>query len=282
MLNKNRVYKQLENVVTIVFYTVMFALLLIIASSFFKAIHTRHVERTEMRIMTSGELPVITPAHNPPSAQLTTVVYEPIVDEAPAVPAAHKSVMVFPCEVTVIQEPIEAVSAETNVAESREANQTPVFSVPLDAELQNHILKVCETYQVDPALVVSIIKRESDYNHLAVGDNGASEGLMQIKRQYQGERMARLGCNDLLDPKQNILVGVDLIAELLNTYETTDMALMAYNAGATGAHTYWFSNGIYSTEYSRSVLDMTAELHHQQASQTVKFNLARQELISVE
>ena len=282
MLHKNQVIKQLEIVVTVVFYAVMLALLLVIVSAFSKELYARYASHTETMTMTSSKLPVINPAYENRSNHLNTHDHNPIAEDDSNAPTIYQSIKVFPCEVIVKEDPGEVVSAVSNAVDNSRAIQTSLFNVPLDAALQKHIVTVCEAYQVDPALVISIIKQESEYNPLAIGDNGASEGLMQIKRQYQGERMGRLGCNNLFDPKQNILVGIDLLAELLNTYETTEMALMVYNAGATGAHTYWFSNGIYSTEYSQSVLHMTAELHHQLASQTVKYNLTSQELRSVE
>lgn len=260
MFHKSRVHKQLEIVVTIVFYAVILSLLVVIASSFSKEICARYAADREAKIMTAGELPLIVPAYENQSTP--SIGHNAKAENGSYTSPESKPVIVFPCEVTVIEEPVEHVSAEYNTIVSV---KDPFFSVPLDAELQNHIVEVCKKYEVDPALVVSVIHRESGYNHLAIGDNGASEGLMQIKREFHRDRMARLGCTDLLDPKQNILVGVDILAELLNTYETTEMALMVYNAGATGAYTYWFSNGVFSTEYSRSVLAMVTELHHENA-----------------
>ena len=73
MFHKSRVYKQLEIVVTIVFYAVMLALLVVIATSFSKEIYTRYAAYIETGIMTAGDLPVITSAYDNPPSHLTSI-----------------------------------------------------------------------------------------------------------------------------------------------------------------------------------------------------------------
>ena len=131
------------------------------------------------------------------------------------------------------------------------------FDVPLDYDLQVYIIQTCEELNIDSAVVMSMIFYESSYRADAVGDGGESLGLMQIKGCYQEERMARLGVTDLLDPYQNVTVGIDILAELVNEYDgNVEMALMAYNAGRAGAEKYWFSKGEYSNEYSSKVVEL--------------------------
>lgn len=135
------------------------------------------------------------------------------------------------------------------------------FDVPLDVEVQDHIFKVCEEYGVKPEIVVAIIDRESKFKASSVGDNGSSYGLMQIRPKYHTPRMNELNCTDLLNPKQNITVGVDYLAELLeNNNGDIEKALISYNAGPTGAKERFFSKGIYSNAYSQDVLEK-AEKH---------------------
>lgn len=129
--------------------------------------------------------------------------------------------------------------------------------IPLPEEFQTYINDVCKSYEIDPVIVFSIIEKESDYDTNAIGDNGDSEGLMQVQRKHHGERMARLGVTDLFDPYENVLVGVDYLAELLTKYGDMEMALIAYNAGATGANEDYFSKGVYSNGYSQAVLEQS-------------------------
>lgn len=127
-----------------------------------------------------------------------------------------------------------------------------IFDCPLSADIQQYLFDICRDYKVDPALVLAIIEKESNFRADAIGDNGHSFGLMQIQKAWHIDRMTRLDVADLLDPKQNILVGVDLLHELLTniylylpgeadnfTYdEVITWVIMAYNAGPSGAVRY--------------------------------------------
>lgn len=150
---------------------------------------------------------------------------------------------------------------ENPPATQETADDVMLYNVPLDAELQAHIVSTCEWYHIDPPIVFAVIWKESNFSASAVGDSGDSLGLMQIQEKWHRERMERLGCDDLTDPFQNVTVGIDILANHLYRYEgEPERALMAYNAGVTGANTYWFSKGVYSTEYSRAVMAKAEEL----------------------
>ncbi len=131
----------------------------------------------------------------------------------------------------------------------------PYYDVPLDEELQLFIVRECEKHHIDAAIIMAMIERESEFKADAIGDNGHSHGLMQIQERFHLERMERLGVVDLLDPYQNVQVGIDYLAELLERYGDIEKALVAYNAGPTGAYNNWFSRGVYSSDYSRAVLE---------------------------
>lgn len=137
----------------------------------------------------------------------------------------------------------------------RQVEMKATYDVPLDDELQFFIVNVCEEHHIDPAVVMAVIDTESDFNADAIGDNGASFGLMQIQERWHRERMDKLGVTNLLDPYQNVVVGIDYLVELLESYDG-DMtkALMAYNAGQLGAYNLYFSRGVYTNDYSAEVL----------------------------
>lgn len=127
-----------------------------------------------------------------------------------------------------------------------------LYAVPLDAELQLHIIQTCEEYHIDPAIVMAMIWRESGFRADAVGDNGNAFGLMQIWPYWHSGRMERLGCEDLLDPYQNVVVGIDYLAESIDRYDgDVAKALVAYNQGS-----YYET----ITDYALDVLDMAEEL----------------------
>lgn len=134
-------------------------------------------------------------------------------------------------------------------------------AVPLDADLKAHIIKTAEAADIEPALIFAMIDVESDYQADKLGDGGDSLGLMQIQPRWHGARMASLGCTDLLDPYQNVTVGVDFLSELIAYYDgDVTKAVIAYNMGQAGAQRNCFNHGIYSTVYSEAVFAELAEL----------------------
>ena len=52
----------------------------------------------------------------------------------------------------------------------------------------------------------------------------------------------------------------DSLTEKLNKFGNISMALMAYNAGDSGANKHWFSKGIYTNKYSQKVMNYAATL----------------------
>lgn len=110
------------------------------------------------------------------------------------------------------------------------------YDIPLDEDLQDYILEVCHDYGVNHLIVLGMIEKESTFGPNVIGDNGEAFGLMQIQPKWHQERMVRLGVTDILDPYQNVLVGVDYFAEMLSYDRGIAWALMAYNGGTTYAN----------------------------------------------
>jgi soluble lytic murein transglycosylase-like protein len=126
------------------------------------------------------------------------------------------------------------------------------FDVPLSYDVQDHIFTECERHNISPAVIIAMIDRESKFNTYALGDDGRSAGLMQIQAKWHLQRMIDLNCTDLFDPQQNITVGIDILAELLQRYDDDiAKALTAYNRGS-------YSGTI--TSYAKEILN-NAEKH---------------------
>ena len=160
------------------------------------------------------------------------------------------------------QPPIVAQETQkeaTELPRSEEPERT-YYDVPLSKGLQDIIIDTAGGRGVDPALVLAIIEKESGYNPDSAGDNGRSQGLMQIWRSFHEKRMEKLGAANLYDPRDNVIVGIDILAEKLDKYEDIEKALIAYNAGDAGAKKHYFSKGIYSSSYSRAVLKIAEEI----------------------
>jgi soluble lytic murein transglycosylase-like protein len=150
-------------------------------------------------------------------------------------------------------EPTEEDGTDTGATEPPQT--VTMYRVPMDDRLQMYIISESERHGIDPAIVLAICEQESKYNAHGIGDNGKSLGLMQIQERFHRERMARLACDDLLDPYQNATVGIDFLAYLIDYYKgNVEMAIMAYNAGQAGAHNNWFCREVFQNEYSQAVL----------------------------
>ena len=150
----------------------------------------------------------------------------------------------------------------TEVTEEKAAApvEDPVlyFDVPLEKDLQSHIFKLCETYGVDPAIVVAMIERESGFRPAVKGDNGRSYGLMQIQLRYHKERMKKIGVTDLLNPYHNVAVGIDLLGELSDRGKSLEWVLMAYNGGYGYADRNISAGTI--SNYAKSIMARSKEL----------------------
>lgn len=96
------------------------------------------------------------------------------------------------------------------------------------------IRSIATNYGLEPALIHSIIRTESNYNPDAVSSKGAV-GLMQL----MPETAERYGVRDLYDPRENIEAGVRHLKYLMDLYDRkTDYVLAAYNAGHNAIKKY--------------------------------------------
>lgn len=129
---------------------------------------------------------------------------------------------------------------------------------PLDDDLQNYIYKLCDKYGISYSLVISVIWRESTFNPDAYSHGW--KGLMQINESAQSERIKNLNVDNIYNPYQNVLVGIDYLVYLFQTHgENVHYVLMAYNGGESYADRL-YSKGIYSTKYSRWIVDKAYQL----------------------
>lgn len=149
-----------------------------------------------------------------------------------------------------------------------EPEPTPIvwvrYPVPLDDELQRYIYDLCADHHISPTIVFAIIAAETGgtWDAELRGDGGNSVGLMQIYAAYHQDRMERLGVTDLTDPEENIAVGVDVLAELMQYGESMEWVLMAYNGGPTYAYQMEELGAV--SQYAEKVLTL-AEVYDESA-----------------
>lgn len=130
----------------------------------------------------------------------------------------------------------------------------------LPEDVQRFIYRICKRDGVRYALILAMIERESGYKADCIGDDGESAGYMQVQEAWHKERMEEKGVTDLLDPYQNIMVGVDYIKELIDKYGTIQDALAAYNYGEKGALRHLWNKGIFQYEYNETIMRRMQEI----------------------
>ena len=102
-------------------------------------------------------------------------------------------------------------------------------AVPAREAYEDIIQEAADKYDLNPALIRSVIETESAYDASAVSHAGAL-GLMQVMPAVA----ASLGVENLLDPRENIMAGSRLLRELYDRYHgNLPLILASYNAGAT-------------------------------------------------
>lgn len=129
--------------------------------------------------------------------------------------------------------------------------------------IQKYTYCLCKKYDISYSLVLAVIERESGYRYDCIGDSGKSKGYMQIYEAAHVDRMEKIGCTDLLNPYQNITVGIDYLSELINKYGTIQDALAAYNYGEAGAKRNLWSKGIYLYGYNETILKRMKEIEEE-------------------
>ena len=143
----------------------------------------------------------------------------------------------------------------TKKQSSSSSTSTKLYTnIPLSARFQKYIDGKCKSYGISTNVVMGCIRTESNFQTQIMGDNGKAYGLMQVQKQWHRARMKKVGATNLLDPYDNVAVGIDYLAELYKIYNGNwHKALMAYNGG----HAYCkrrLRMGLVNSPYSRRVM----------------------------
>jgi soluble lytic murein transglycosylase-like protein len=116
------------------------------------------------------------------------------------------------------------------------ARQRPPRQTAPDPAIQALVEKTAKDYDVNPALVNSVISAESGFNPAAVSWKGA-QGIMQL----MPATARRFGVSNSFDIKQNVEGGVRYLRFLQDTFKDDRLAIAAYNAGEEAVTKY---NGV--------------------------------------
>ncbi len=126
--------------------------------------------------------------------------------------------------------PPEAISGLTSTSSQK-------FLLPNDDSYSEFINEAASKHGVDPFLIKSVIKVESDFDPDVMSSKGA-QGLMQL----MPATAKVVGCSDPFNARENILGGSNYLRMMLKRFNgNIDYTLAAYNAGPGNVEKY---NGI--------------------------------------
>ncbi len=124
--------------------------------------------------------------------------------------------------------------------------------------------KYSKEYDVDPRLVMAIIKTESGFREKVQSHMGAV-GLMQLLPETANWITDQMGIeyneNMLTDSDYNIKIGTYYLRYLFNYFKSEDLAILAYNGGP-GNVSKWIESGIITSDpssYKNIPVDETKE-----------------------
>ena len=149
----------------------------------------------------------------------------------------------------------------TRSLQSMKHSGIPFFTLPIDQvpEIYWHLLFPQPYWRelvadsgnngLDPYLVASLIRQESEFNAGAISRMNAY-GLMQLlpsvgKYQAKKDKMKRFDARQLLDPSVNLQLGTKNLKQVLDRFGgQVEYALAAYNAGDTPVR-QWLASSDY-------------------------------------
>lgn len=119
---------------------------------------------------------------------------------------------------------IAAISIPPNNAPQKPRSDTYI-NVPVEVVEASRLLG--DECGIEPELIQSICYVESRFQ--ANAENDGCVGIMQVSEKWHQDRMERLGVTDLYDLRGNMLVGVDILFDLIESSDSIEEALMRYH-----------------------------------------------------
>ena len=128
-------------------------------------------------------------------------------------------------------------------------------SVNVPPEIEALCIEIGKVNGICPELLTAICWKESRFQPEVVNAAGTCHGIAQIHRGSHRARMERLGVTDLYDPKENLQVCADYLAELFEKYEDPETVLEYYNGDTTAA-----ADPTRTSAYAQKILNVSNAL----------------------
>lgn len=174
-----------------------------------------------------------------------------------------KKIVMLILAAVVALEAVLIITALRTDAQTKNTKEITFQPLPedMDIKLQEKVFAICKEEGVSFPLVMAIIKNESDFNPDAVGEDG-DMGLMQVVPKWHRNRMENLDITDIMEPEQNVRLGVSYLKECLKNHPgNTSLALMAYNMGEERASEL-IKQGVYESDYATEI-EETMEMYNE-------------------
>lgn len=173
----------------------------------------------------------------------------------------------------VIEDESEQETSEEEIEDTTESEEEPeekvidtsvkIFeSESFSAENQHEAKRLADQYGIPLEILISLIYRESTYQSGVVSADGRDYGLCQIRDINHEWINSQLGKQlNYIDDIDSMEACCFMLSNLYNKYSYNGWhyILMAYNGGEGYASNH-YADGIYSSEYSRAVIDKAYEL----------------------
>ena len=144
-------------------------------------------------------------------------------------------------------------------------DRMPDFAEGDRSKLASVIYEEARAASLDPFFVLALIAVESGFDHVAESERGA-RGLMQLQPSTLRREAERLQVEDadLDDPVLNVRAGIRYFRRLVRAFGSTDVALMAYNAGPNRILRYLQEDGDIPERFQVYPRRVEGELKRQQ------------------
>ncbi len=128
------------------------------------------------------------------------------------------------------------------------------YDIPLSNELQDCAEQIASEFNIPLELMLAVMDKETGGTFQTDLISSTNDyGVMQINRSNHRWLQKDLGVTNFLNPYENMRCGAYMISNLYSQYDNLNQLLMVYNMGGKRAKELW-SQGIYSTQYSREVV----------------------------